>query len=304
MKCNLIKINSLIMTPLICGVSFSLSCSCNNPAKVAAPVDDGTFIKDTDYSKVFVISGQSNAVGCSLVSYLKKNLSNDEFVRYETGINNVLISECLTQELPATNDFIPTKINRDAFGLELGFADIMSKRSKQKVYVIKYAVGGTILDKQWMDGKFNRGVLYNNMIAFIRQGFAKLPNAKLCGFCWMQGESDTFPYEISRYYENTTKFVGFLREDLKDITADGGLNFIDAGISNSWNKFNQINDAKMKFWKESDHNGYFSTSENGLTTNKEPEGQYPDLAHYDSISELELGRWFALKSLQMFNKNN
>ena len=42
--------------------------------------------------KVFLLAGQSNASGVSHTSELKKNISEDKFLEYEAGYNNVFIN--------------------------------------------------------------------------------------------------------------------------------------------------------------------------------------------------------------------
>lgn len=112
--------------------------------------------------------------------------------------------------------------------------------------------------------------------------------------CWMQGESDTTDFKAARYYDNQVAFATYLREDLADYAEDGGIYFIDAGISDSpycEPAYPAINEAKARFSTLSPLNLYFSTIDLGFTIDREPEGD-PDWGHYDSLSELELGRVF------------
>ena len=119
-------------------------------------------------------------------------------------------------------------------------------------------------------------------------------NAKIGAICWMQGESDTTEFKASKYYENQRAFASYLREDLAKYAEEGGIYFIDAGISNSpycEPSYPEINEAKKEFSKLSELNIYFPTIEAGFTVDREPAGE-PDWGHYDSLSELELGRKF------------
>jgi len=123
---------------------------------------------------------------------------------------------------------------------------------------------------------------------------AKNYEPRIGAICWMQGESDTTDFKASHYYDNQVAFVSYLREDLAAYAEESGICFIDAGISNSpycEPAYPAINQAKEDFSKLSDLNLYFSTIDMGLTIHKEPEGE-PDWGHYDSLSELELGRKF------------
>lgn len=76
--------------------------------------------------------------------------------------------------------------------------------------------------------------------------------------------------------------------------------FIDAGISNSpaWPEPEALNNAKIKFSNDSEYNIYFSTIDSGLEWSKEPEDN-PDIAHFDSLSEIKLGKLFAEEILKL-----
>jgi hypothetical protein len=125
----------------------------------------------------------------------------------------------------------------------------------------------------------------------------------LDAICWMQGESDTTDYKASKYYDNTVSFVKNLRSDFSRYSPSEGIYFIDAGISSSpycEPAYPEINEAKQRFSADSHLNIYFPTIEAGLTTLNEPESN-PDLGHYDAMSELELGRMFAVEILKIYN---
>ena len=119
-------------------------------------------------------------------------------------------------------------------------------------------------------------------------------DARVGAVCWMQGESDTTDFKASKYLANQTAFAAYLRQDLAAYAEEGGIYFIDAGISNSpycEPAYPAINEAKVQFSELSDLNVYFPTIEAGYTVHKEPEGD-PDWGHYDAESELALGRRF------------
>ena len=115
-------------------------------------------------------------------------------------------------------------------------------------------------------------------------------------FCWMQGEGDAWWGYYQTYFENLSTFVANIREDLRPYTGNVDVPFIDAGISDSsqWQYYAEVNQAKRDFAALSENNIYFDTIEAGLHTNLEPANN-PDTAHYDSDSEIELGRLFAAK---------
>ena len=127
-------------------------------------------------------------------------------------------------------------------------------------------------------------------------------DAKIGAVCWMQGESDTTDFKASRYYDNQVAFVSYLRTDLMQYAEDGGIYFVDAGISSSpycLPAYPAINEAKVHFSEQSPMNLYFSTIDAGLTTLYEPVGN-PDLGHYDALSELQLGRMFGERIIKTY----
>lgn len=71
---------------------------------------------------------------------------------------------------------------------------------------------------------------------------------------------------------------------------------IDAYISSSgyWVDYKRINRAKQSICDSSNLNLCIDTIEEGLTFDKEPVNN-PDLAHYDSLSEIKLGHLFVEK---------
>jgi hypothetical protein len=122
----------------------------------------------------------------------------------------------------------------------------------------------------------------------------------------MQGESDTTDFKAAQYLNNQIAFAAYLREDLAAYAEEGGIYFIDAGISNSpycEPAYPAINEAKQQFSELSDLNLYFSTIDAGYTIHKEPVGD-PDWGHYDAESELELGRTFGKLVVQSYQNRN
>jgi len=105
-------------------------------------------------------------------------------------------------------------------------------------------------------------------------------------------------------FENQKALVSYIREDLAPYAEEGGIYFIDAGISNGpycEPAYPAVNEAKRQFSELSPLNIYFSTIDEGLTTLYEPEGE-PDYGHYDALFELELGRIFADHIIESYKK--
>ena len=265
--------------------------------------------------RVILLLGQSNATGCSLTSYLASGVDAEKYAEYEAGYPSVLINYCLDDhKYTSGGEFLPVDLTCAAgegcFGPEVGMAEVLSKTYEDEtVVILKYTMSGYSLHYHWLSNG-ERGSIYGACMTFIQTYMQSLHNknydARIGAVCWMQGESDTTDFKAARYYENQTKFASYLRTDLQDYAEEGGIYFIDAGISNSpycEPAYPEINEAKERFSKDSDLNLYFSTIEAGFTIHKEPEGD-PDWGHYDAMSELELGRLFGECVVESYRVRN
>ena len=131
-------------------------------------------------------------------------------------------------------------------------------------------------------------------------------DARIGAVCWMQGESDSFEERVyNRYYEIQDNFVSYLRKDFAKYAEDGGICFIDAGISDSpcWPGYREVNAAKEQMAQDSTLNYYFSTIDAGLEWGVEPE-ESPDLAHYGAMSTLKLGHLFGEYVIAAYNEHH
>lgn len=256
-----------------------------------------------EYLRVVLLIGQSNASGASRCEYLKRAVGEEQYAAYEQGFENILINYYVDNGNNTSGGaFVPVNTECGAaegfFGPEIGMAEVLSEAFPgEKTVILKYTYSGTDLNYRWLS-RGERGSIYNALKIFVDTYMTYLSeknyDARLGAICWMQGESDTNEYKSARYYDNTAAFVGYLREDFADYAEEGGIYFIDAGISDSsvWQPENAIvNEAKKNFAATSPLNIYFSTIDLGLTCENEPDGE-ADLAHYDALSEIELGRAF------------
>ena len=277
------------------------------------PVKDCLPDAEGERARVIILIGQSNATGCSLTSYLEQSVDADSYAEYSAGYDNVLINFNLdNHEYTSGGAFVPVDLNCAAgegyFGPELGMAEVLSESfPEEKVFILKYTMSGYSLNYHWLYGR-ERASIYNVFYAFattyLDYLLSKGYDISVDAICWMQGESDTTEYKAGRYFENTSRFVSYLREDLSPYANERGIYFIDAGISSSpycLPSYPEINEAKKAFADTSEMNIYFPTIEAGLTTLYEPASN-PDLGHYDALSELELGRMFGREILKIYSK--
>ena len=271
---------------------------------------------------VIVISGQSNAVGCTRSSEIKMSVGASAYNDYLKGFDDIKIAYDNWDKITGTdaggNSGTVFRIQHDSkkkfvkvmlgqgngdvtFGPEIGIADALHEKHAHKLYIIKCACGASNLKDDWAK---RNSQMYGEFVTFVKNQMSVLKEQGLeptiKALCWMQGEGDAWDGYCEEYYDNTKEFVGNLREDLKELAGNKDFPFIDAGISNTivpgegrrWPKYEEVNAAKKQFAEESDNNYFIDTIEAGMHTNEEPRGDI-DYAHYDSESELLLGKLFA-----------
>lgn len=254
-------------------------------------------------ARVILLGGQSNAAGCSSVAYLKKNVTQEQYAAYEQGYDNVYIHYMTGQN--TSDGFIPCAVGQgrldEFFGPELGLAEALHEQYPDELFfIIKCAWGGTNLYEQWLspssEGKTGRE--YRSFVAFVQSSMdyllSKGYDAKIEGMCWMQGESDSFMVETADAYgKHLENLIGDIRYTFAPYAAEDGIAFVDAYIAQNpayWVYYEGVNRGKAEVAQLSPLNCVVDTS--ALTCDTEPEGM-PDMAHYDSLSEIQLGHLFA-----------
>ena len=262
---------------------------------------------------VVIISGQSNAVGCTKVEYIPETVGFERYQAFLNGYPEIQIAhDCWTKDWPASggvtfypqntsrnNNFVKTALGQgnglETFGPEIGIAEEMHERYANKLYLIKFACGGSNLKDDWLA---RTSPMYPKLIQYVKNQMDNLvkkglkPTIK--AFCWMQGEGDSYSGYYQVYQDNLRSFVSNIRTDLRDLAGNMDIPFIDAGISDAteWQYYKEVNAAKAAFAEESPNNIYIDTIAAGMHTNKEPTFN-PDICHYDSDSEILLGHLFA-----------
>ena len=257
-------------------------------------------------AKVILLAGQSNAAGVSVSSILEKKISAEEFAKYKNGFSNVKIlykNGNLNGMANCNEEFVNVQLGQGFetinFGPEVGLAAYLSEAYPDETfYIIKYGVGGTNIFSHWNTEDPTRNQHLLGFKSTIDAGLEMLEadglTPKIVGLLWMQGESDSTQfYHAHEYYNRQKAFVEHIRETYADYASVRGIEFIDAAVSNSgfFASWFLVNDMKLKYSKESDDNYFIDTISYGLTTLEENN----DLAHYDSISMLILGRLFGDK---------
>ena len=262
---------------------------------------------------VILLGGQSNASGCTHDEYLQKNVSAEKYAEYQSGYDNVYIN--YISGLKASDGFVKCATLQGeidgGFGPELGLAEKLHEMYPDRTFfIIKCAWGGTNLFEQWLspssDGK--TGELYRKFTDFVEVNLKYLESKnydiEVEAMCWMQGESDSFSVENGTdYAEHLTNFIGDIRGEFRRYAADDGIAFIDAYIADNpvyWVYCDLVNASKDTVAAASPMNTLIDTVSHGLSCSAEP-AEAPDLAHYDSMSELKLGHLFAEEAAKFFD---
>lgn len=299
----------LLLSPLLLS---AVACGNNDTPSDPEPVDP-TPSSDLGPVDVVVISGQSNAVGCTHSICLSDTMEEEKYREYVNGYSDIQIAfDCWTKDWPASggvtfysqnssrkNTFTKVALGqgngRDRFGPEIGIADAMHTKHANKLFLIKYACGASNLKDDWATKK---SPMYGRFINYVKYQMKNLKDMgyspTLRAFCWMQGEGDSYAGYYQVYQDNLREFVTNVRADLLELSGNVELPFIDAGISDSpaWDFPEKVNDAKRAFAEESTNNYFIDTIAAGMHTGIEPKEE-PDIYHYDSDSEIKLGYLFA-----------
>ena len=255
-------------------------------------------------ARVILLAGQSNAAGCSRDEYLKMNVTPEEYAKYEDGFDNVYINH-FASATNVSHAFVKCEARQGEwggfFGPELGLAEKLSELYPDETFfIVKYAWGGTNLYEQWRSPSGgNTGPLYQSFVEYVRVSLTYLElkgyDVEIEAMCWMQGESDSIEEDKALEYEtNLGNLVEDIRTDFAGYAAEDGIAFVDAYIAATifWKHYTVINAAKAAVADRSAMNVAIDTVSHGLSVTEEPYDE-PDIAHYDSLSEIKLGHLFA-----------
>jgi len=185
---------------------------------LVASVGVGKDKQEADFSKIpdvlFLLGGQSNMHGNGFMADLPHT---KEFETYLNPPMNVSIWDLKCKE------WTSLKIGK-RFGPEIGFAHTLSKALPGKhIGIVKFAAGGTSMDRWKPEGK-----LYNRLLSNLTLAQQRAPNAKLAAMLWHQGESDTDKKEVAEAYQ--AKFIQFINS-IRKYTKEANLLFIYGQIN-------------------------------------------------------------------------
>ncbi len=270
--------------------------SINDKGLLAAKGDVWSFRTVSKKLKVYISSGQSNSVGCSMVTGMPE--------KYKGFNKNCIIfvrGECIPKNEKNESAYGWAYLkdglgsdfgNRDGkgtFGPELLFGYNMAPQDpKQVMAIIKIAWGGTNLGAQWRPPSAGGtvGDLYTKWVNFFNEAKSTLDPAfepEFCGMIWMQGESDTGDPKMANEYEsNLTNLIKDFRAEIKS----PNLPFVHATISkaDAWKAYGDVvRAAEEKVAQTVTNTATFATDDYGMC----------DPWHYDTAGMVSLGERFA-----------
>lgn len=253
---------------------------------------------------VYLIAGQSNAVGCTKTSTLPSDFKGETFDKvylYQEG------NFCPTYYGKLIKGVhLGMGCNEDHMGIEYGIAKYIQEHSDNEAVLIRYGYGGSnaYLDWQpsplWKDSPTFIGqygfhyktwaqTVVNGLSLLIKNGF--LPVIK--GVAWMQGESDADKSQqiAEDYYENLCNLIYTMRTELRLPQLPFAIGEISTKCDVApW--ADVVRQAQRKF-TETDKNAVL------VETKDIPAGA--DGLHYDGLEDLALGLKFG-EALMSFNK--
>ena len=274
-------------------------------SRITFPLEDTLPDGQGKKATVILLGGQSNASGCSRDDYLKQNVSAEQYTEYDAGYDNVYINYYATGT-NASNAFVKCATRQGEaggfFGPELGLAQQLHEQYPDRMFfIIKYAWGGSNLHKEWRaPSSFGKtGELYRQFVTFVDTSMKYLESKNydvtIEGMCWMQGESDAFaPDNAADYKANLTNFIRDIRKRYAHYAAPDGIAFVDATIAANpayWVYYADVNASKQAVAAADPMTVLIDTNAEGLGCSAEP-ADAPDLAHYDSMSQIKLGNLF------------
>ncbi len=229
--------------------------------------------------KIFLLGGQSNMVGSGNCAELKPPYSEPQ-----PKVNFWNRREKKWVPLAAG-----IESGGKRFGPEVAFGNAIEKvLSDEKVYLVKYAAGGTALYNDWAPTK---GGQYVQFMKTAKEALANLDDAgikyEIVGMLWLQGESDAAEKHAESYEKNLTAFIAHMREQFK--TPE--MPFIIARVLNHYGgKSGQakiVRDAQDKIASTDKNVACFATDDCPIVDPVKNRG------HYNAAGLVTIGQRFA-----------
>ena len=244
-----------------------------------------------EHYHVFILAGQSNMDGRGKVADLDADWKKpQDDVRFYYGSNASTSGGWIPlQPGYSVPPNYKGELPSPTFGPELSFGRAMAAAMKgKKVALIKYAVGGTNLNKQWDPQA--PGPQYANFLKTLKASLAALKKEgatyEVDGMVWHQGESDA-SLSAEDYQKKLEAFIQAVRAELKAPE----LPFVIGELFNNGQEgITRIRTAQEAAAKATPHTAFVSSAH--LTV-------LDKITHFDAASQLQFGQRYAdaMKSL-------
>lgn len=232
--------------------------------------------------QVFILAGQSNMAGTSakFIDKLPAEMQKPQ--------ENALFAEFWGDK------FLPM-MPKNNIGPEVSFGFEMAKSLKSKIAMIKLAVSGSSLEKDWNPNEYDKekniGVMYKRLIDYVKGLQVKHKKIKIVGMIWMQGESD------SRYHAKTmeqykTKLETLIDNCRKEFNSPEMLFVCGRVNPPGWPFQKNVREAQESVKKK----GYAWIDCDDLELGE-------DKLHFTVKGQVELGKKFAHSMLALMGKN-
>lgn len=177
----------------------------------------------------------------------------------------------------------------ERIGPEISFAYEMQKTRNCPIGIIKLAVGGTTLAKNWNPD--TEGPLYSKLKARVAAA-GKSRDVVIKGMIWMQGEHDSKEEEMAAaYQQNLGKLIDKVRRDFESPE----MVFVAGRVNPRKGDF-PFSALVRKAQEECRSDSYQWVDCDDLP-------KHPDNIHYTTPGQVELGRRFAVKVQKLYSAN-
>jgi hypothetical protein len=232
---------------------------------------------------VFILAGQSNMLGQGVTAELPAEL--------QASRPAALFAKSTELEFKPLN---PGKLGQ-TFGPEVSFGVEMARELKKNIGIIKLALGGTSLEKQWNPLEYDKekhvGELYKRLIDEVHAIQAKRPNIKIAGMLWMQGEADSryFAKTMEQYRDKLEALIDGCRKEFNS----PDMVFVCGRINPpGWPHVKQVREAQETARRKR----YTHIDLDALEKKKE------DNLHFTTKGQIELGKLFAAAALKLMSE--
>jgi hypothetical protein len=235
---------------------------------------------------VFVVAGQSNAVGFATdASTLDPALVGPFPAVAFTNFDHVHAAPTWDVMRAPTQPLYAATAN--GFGPELSLGPALAA-AMGAVAIVKTAYNSTSLFDDWNPAHPSPSI-YGDSTGYVRSALAALPaGSTLSGFFWMQGETDAANLRTeAQYASDLAGFVEHVRGDL----AAPNLPFFVGSIGHSGGTTDQINAAQLDVAASVAGVYVIDTSAFGRDAVQD--------IHFDNAGEVQLGRAFAAAFLSV-----